>query len=53
MGVHLYVPRGSVDVEGVGLLTTGDAARCTDEPGRRVTAREASEVLVWEMLTSL
>jgi len=51
--VHLYVPRGSVDVEGVGLLTTGDAARCTDEPGRRVTACEASEVLVWEMLTSL
>ena len=51
--VHLYVPRGSVDVEGVGLLSTGDAARCTDEPGRRVTAREASEVLVWEMLTSL
>ena len=53
VGVHLYVPRGSVDVEGVGRLSTGDAARCTDEPGRRVTAREASEVLVWEMLTSL
>ena len=51
--VHVYVPRGEVDLEGVGTLHAGDAARSTDEPGRRVTAREASEVLVWEMLTSL
>ena len=51
--VHVYVPRGSVDLEGVGELRAGDAARSTDETGRRLTAGEASEVLVWEMLTSL
>ena len=51
--VHLYVPRGSVEVEGVGVLDAGDAARLSDEAGRRVTARTASEVLVWEMHTTL
>lgn len=51
--VHVYVPRGSVDVEGVGVLDAGDAARLTAETGRRVTARSASEILVWEMHTDL
>ena len=51
--VHVSVPRGSVDVEGVGVLDAGDAARLTAEAGRRVTARSASEVLVWEMHTDL
>ena len=51
--VHVYVPRGSVDIEGAGVLGAGDALRSTDEQGRRVTAVEASELLVWEMFTSL
>lgn len=51
--VHVYVPRGSVDIEGAGVLGAGDALRSTGEQGRRVTAVEASELLVWEMFTSL
>ena len=51
--VHVYVPRGSVEVEGLGVLDAGDAARFTAETGRRLTARAAAEVLVWEMHTTL
>lgn len=51
--VHLYVPRGSVDLEGAGVLEPGDAARLTGDTGRRVTARSASEILVWEMHTTV
>lgn len=48
--VHAFVALGSVDLEGGGLLTTGDAARITDDGGRIVTAgAEGAEVLVWEM----
>ncbi len=48
--LHLYVPVGSVALEGVGVLDTGDAARITASGGRRVTAGESgAEILVWEM----
>lgn len=47
--VHVYVARGEVDVEGVGRLGEGDAARMTDEGGRRVRAVSDAEILVWEM----
>lgn len=48
--LHLYVPVGSVALEGEGVLDTGDAARITASGGRRVTAGEAgAEILVWEM----
>ncbi|MBB1050207.1 pirin family protein [Dietzia sp. CW19] len=48
--LHLYVPVGSVDLEGEGELATGDAARLTATGGRRVTAgADGAEVLVWEM----
>ncbi|GLY79082.1 pirin family protein [Actinoallomurus iriomotensis] len=47
--VHLFVPRGGVALEGAGDLNAGDAARLTAAGGRRVTATEPSEVLVWEM----
>jgi redox-sensitive bicupin YhaK (pirin superfamily) len=48
--VHLFVADGSVDLEGSGLLETGDAARITGGAGQRVTAGPAgAEVLVWEM----
>lgn len=48
--LHLYVPVGSVSLEGEGVLETGDAARITASGGRRVTAGdEGAEILVWEM----
>ncbi|NDL56979.1 pirin family protein [Phytoactinopolyspora mesophila] len=47
--VHVYVARGVVQVEGVGQLGEGDAARMTDEGGRRVRAVTAAEIIVWEM----
>ncbi|MET7670753.1 pirin family protein [Micromonospora luteifusca] len=47
--VHLYVPNGTVTLEGSGPLGTGDAARLTRTGGRRVTADEPAEILVWEM----
>ncbi|WP_327034376.1 pirin family protein [Micromonospora ureilytica] len=47
--VHLYVPNGTVNLEGSGPLGSGDAARLTLTGGRRVTADEPAEILVWEM----
>lgn len=51
--VHLYVARGSVDVEGVGVLDYADALRSTVEFGRRVTAVADAEIIVWEMHTTV
>jgi redox-sensitive bicupin YhaK (pirin superfamily) len=47
--VHLFVPRGDVDLEGAGRLGEGDAVRLTGVGGRRLTAAGDAEVLVWEM----
>ena len=47
--LHLFVPRGAVDLEGAGVLHAGDAVRFTATGGQRVTAVEPSEILVWEM----
>jgi redox-sensitive bicupin YhaK (pirin superfamily) len=47
--LHLFVPRGTVTLEGAGELRTGDAVRFTGTGGQRVTATEAAEILVWEM----
>jgi redox-sensitive bicupin YhaK (pirin superfamily) len=47
--IHLFVPRGSVELEGAGALATGDAVRFTATGGQRVTATEPAEILVWEM----
>ncbi len=47
--LHVYVARGGVEVEGVGPLGSGDALRLTASGGRRITASEPAEVLVWEM----
>lgn len=46
--VHLFVPRGSVRLEGAGELTDGDAARILGG-GQKVTASTDAEILVWEM----
>jgi redox-sensitive bicupin YhaK (pirin superfamily) len=52
--LHLFVPRGSVELEGAGVLATGDAVRFTATGGQRVTATaEPAEVLVWEMHASI
>ena len=51
--LHLFVARGRVAVEGIGEFGEGDAARFTDADGRRVTAREPSELLIWEMHATL
>ncbi|WP_214405163.1 pirin family protein [Pseudonocardia lacus] len=51
---HLYVARGTVDLEGVGTLSAGDAARVTGAEGQRVVAgADGAEVLVWEMHATL
>jgi len=47
--LHLFVPRGSVTLEGAGALATGDSVRFTATGGQRVTASEPAEILVWEM----
>ena len=51
--LHLFVPRGEVDLEGAGALGTGDAVRLTATGGQRVTAASPAEVLVWEMHATL
>lgn len=51
---HVFVARGSADLEGFGGLDTGDAARITGGGGQRVTATDqGAEVLVWEMHAAL
>ncbi|MBG0817886.1 pirin-like bicupin family protein [Planomonospora sp. ID82291] len=51
--LHLFVPRGSVALEGAGALDTGDAVRLTATGGQKVTAAEPAEILVWEMHAAL
>lgn len=47
--LHLFVARGTVDLEDSGQLGEGDAVRFTATGGQRVTATEPAEILVWEM----
>jgi redox-sensitive bicupin YhaK (pirin superfamily) len=47
--VHLYVVRGSIELERASVLQLGDAARITVSEGRRITATIGTEVLVWAM----
>lgn len=49
--VHLYIAKGAAQLEGAGLLTTGDAARLTSAGGLQLTASEpvGAEALIWEM----
>jgi redox-sensitive bicupin YhaK (pirin superfamily) len=47
--LHLFVPRGSVTLEGAGLLSEGDAVRFTATGGQKVSAAEPAEILLWEM----
>ena len=51
---HLFVPRGTVDIEGAGTLYTGDSARVSESDGQRLTAGpDGAEILVWEMDATL
>jgi quercetin 2,3-dioxygenase len=51
--VHLFVARGSVDLEGAGRLDEGDAVRLTGAGERTVTAVDDAELLIWEMHASI
>ena len=51
--LHLFVPRGTVELEGAGHLVEGDAVRFTATGGQKVTAIEPAEILVWEMHAAL
>jgi redox-sensitive bicupin YhaK (pirin superfamily) len=46
---HLFVARGTVDLEGAGVLEQGDAVRLTGVGGQTLTAVDDAEVLIWEM----
>ena len=52
---HLYVARGSVELEGAGPLQTGDGVRLTAAGAPKLTADATSgaEVLIWEMDATL
>jgi quercetin 2,3-dioxygenase len=51
---HVFVAHGSVELEGAGVLGTGDAARVTGADGQRLTAGpDGAEVLIWEMHATL
>jgi redox-sensitive bicupin YhaK (pirin superfamily) len=46
--VHVFVPRGSAELEGAGQLDTGDAARLTAAGSRRLAAGpDGAEALIW------
>jgi len=47
--VHVFMARGSAELEGAGHLAEGDAVRLTASGGRRLTAVDDAEVLIWEM----
>ncbi len=48
--LHLFLARGTADLEGAGALAEGDAVRFTATGGQRVTATgDGAEILVWEM----
>jgi len=51
--LHLFVTRGSVELEGSGALAPGDAVRLTASGGQRITAATPAEVLIWEMHATL
>jgi hypothetical protein len=48
--VHLFVPNGAVELEGSGLLQTGDVARLFAAESSQITAdyKIGADVLIWE-----
>jgi hypothetical protein len=50
----VFVARGTVDLEGVGALLAGDAARLTDAGTPTMAAGpDGAEVVLWEMHATL
>lgn len=47
--LHLFVARGSADLEAAGRLDEGDAARLAVDGGPSLTAMTHAEVLVWQL----
>ncbi len=47
--LHVYLTRGVVDVETIGLLEAGDSLRLSGSTQLKMTARAEAEVLVWQM----
>ncbi|WP_068270311.1 pirin family protein [Aldersonia kunmingensis] len=47
--LHLFVTRGTVEMEGAGPLYAGDAVRLSNSGGQRVSSVEPAEILIWEM----
>ncbi|MFI5736058.1 pirin family protein [Kribbella sp. NPDC051587] len=48
--LHVFVADGSTDLEGLGTLSTADAARLTNSGERQLTAGpHGAELLIWEM----
>jgi redox-sensitive bicupin YhaK (pirin superfamily) len=46
---HLYVARGEVDCESLGVLAVGDAVRIVEAEPLRLRAVTEAEILVWEL----
>ncbi len=48
---HVYVAKGSVDLEGAGTLKAGDAVRLAGAGSPKVTAdpKSGAEILIWQM----
>ncbi|MGW6374692.1 hypothetical protein ACWFRB_01340 [Rhodococcus sp. NPDC055112] len=51
--VHVFVARGSGEIEGFGRLDQGDSLRLTGIGGQQYTAAEPTELLIWEMHAAL
>jgi redox-sensitive bicupin YhaK (pirin superfamily) len=48
--VHLFITKGNAELEGAGVLHTGDAVRLAAAGAKRLTADASTgtEVLIWE-----
>jgi redox-sensitive bicupin YhaK (pirin superfamily) len=53
--VHVFVAKGTADLEGIGHLGAGDSARLTAAGERKLVAdaMAGAEVLIWDMGTHL
>jgi hypothetical protein len=52
--VHVFIARGSADLDGAGQLGAGDAARLTQAGGRDLVAGgDGAHAVIWEMWSDL
>lgn len=47
--LHIFVARGTAEMEGVGTLYDGDAVRLADSGGQQIVSNDGAELIVWEM----